>query len=135
LDAGGKVVWPGQIPLVLTFDPETFQITKQSLSDLERPKRVLGVAENNLFEGDCTARATELGRRWGLPAGWWVGEGPIVPEKGTVEILATDEHGHAAAWVRRFGGPEGTGFVRIWGRRRAVPDPRVVLAVAEHGLP
>ena len=135
LDVGGKVVWPGQAPLMITFDPTTLQLTKQSLSDLERPKRLLGVGENNLFEGDCLARATELGRRWGLPAGWWVGEAPIAAEKGAVEVLATDEHGHAAAWVRRFGGPEGTGFVRIWGRRRAVPDPRVVLAVAEHGLP
>jgi outer membrane protein assembly factor BamB len=134
LDAGGKVVWVGQVPLMLTFDPETLQLTKQSLSDLQRSKRVLGVDDNNIFEGDCIARATDLGRRWGLPAGWWIGDSPIAAEKGAVEVLATDEHGHAAAWVRRYGGPEGTGFVRIWGRRRAMPDPRVALAIAEYGL-
>jgi hypothetical protein len=93
------------------------------------------VDENNLFEGDCLARATELGRRWGLPPGWWVGQAPIAPEAGAVEVLATDEHGRAAAWVRRFGGPEGTGFVRFWGRGRPLPDPRVAQALAEFGLP
>jgi hypothetical protein len=135
LDAGGKVVWPGGIPLVLTFDPASGQISKQQVSDQQRLKRVLGVAENNFFEGDCTARATELGRRWGLQHGWWVSEAPITPEPGAVEVLATDEHGHAAAWVKRFGGPEGTGFVRFWGRQRRLPDPRVALALAEYGLP
>ena len=51
-----------------------------------------------------------------------------------VEVLAADRHGHATVWVKRFGGPPGTGFVRLWGRPR-MPDPALVRAVAEHGLP
>ena len=51
-----------------------------------------------------------------------------------IEVLAADRHGHASAWVKSFGGPPGTGFVRLWGRPR-LPDPAMVRAVAEHGLP
>jgi hypothetical protein len=32
---------------------------------------------------------------------------------GVTTVLAEDEQGLAAAWVRRYGGPEGTGFIRI----------------------
>ena len=135
LDAGGKIVWPGNIPLFLHFDPATGQLVEPAPKDLERTKRVLDVEQSNIFEGDCRAQATELGRRWGFPTGWWVGEGPIAATPGAVEVLASDEHGHAAAWVRRYGGPEGTGFVRFWGRERRLPDPRLALALAEYGLP
>jgi hypothetical protein len=51
-----------------------------------------------------------------------------------VEVLAADRHGHASVWVKEFGGPPGTGFVRLWGRQ-SLPDPAFVRAVAEHGLP
>ena len=134
LDAGGKIVWPGNVPLVLRFDPTTFEIPQLTPKDLERSKRVLGVDENNVFEADAMTRATRLGRRWGLPTGWWLTTGPIAAPPGSVDVLATDEHGHAAAWVKRYGGPEGTGFVRFWGRERRLPDPRVALALAEYGL-
>jgi hypothetical protein len=30
-------------------------------------------------------------------------------------VLGLDERGLAAAWVKRYGGPPGTGFVRING--------------------
>ncbi|NIP59898.1 MAG: hypothetical protein GWM92_16425 [Gemmatimonadetes bacterium] len=46
--------------------------------------------------------------------------------------LAMNEHGLAPAWARRYGGPPGTGFVRIWGDYEPIPDPRVVHGVAEY---
>jgi hypothetical protein len=136
LDAGGKIVWPGGlIPVLIAFDPESLKLSEMTVKDLERPGRMLGVEQNNVFAGDCRVQATETGRRWGLPAGWWMSESPIDVPPGTVEVLAADEHGHAAAWVKRYGGPEGTGFVRFGGRERKLPDSRVVLAIAEYGLP
>jgi hypothetical protein len=42
-----------------------------------------------------------------------------------------DERGHLAAWRKRYGGPPGTGFVRVWGARRAPPDPAVFATAAE----
>ena len=35
-----------------------------------------------------------------------------------LDLLAADAHGHRAAWAKRFGGPDGTGFVSFWGRDR-----------------
>ncbi len=135
LDAGGKVVWLGGVPFLITFDPATNLMTEMKPADIGRPKKLLGIEADSVFEGECRAEATELGRRWGLPGGWWVGQAPIAnPPKG-MEILARDEHGHAAAWVQKFGGSEGTGLVGYWGRERRVPDPRVVRALAEYGLP
>ena len=32
---------------------------------------------------------------------------------GTITVLGLDDYGLAASWVRRYGGPEGTGFVRV----------------------
>ena len=45
--------------------------------------------------------------------------------RAQVEVLAADRHGHAATWVKSFGGPPGTGFVRLWGRPK-MPDPALV---------
>jgi outer membrane protein assembly factor BamB len=134
LDAGGKVVWLSPIPFLYTFDPASNQMGPVKSEDLDRGKRLFGIATDNPFEGECRAESTELGKRWGLPAGWWTSQGPVSPQLG-VEALATDEHGHAATWVKRFGGPDGTGLVVHWGRARRLPDPRVVQALAEHGLP
>lgn len=134
LDAGGKVVWMSAIPFLYTFDAASNQMAPVRTEDLDRTKHLFGVTTDNVFEGECRAEPTELGRRWGLPAGWWIGQGPVSPQPG-VDILARDEHGHAATWVKRFGGPEGTGLVVHWGRDRPLPDPRVVQSLAEHGLP
>ncbi|MEO8198964.1 MAG: hypothetical protein ABI679_00450 [Gemmatimonadota bacterium] len=54
---------------------------------------------------------TSSGERWGL-AGWWLSTWAIHGDS-TLEVLATDENGRAAAWVRRYGGPSGTGFVQL----------------------
>ena len=47
--------------------------------------------------------------------------------------LALDEHGNAAAWVKRY--PGGGTFVRYWGRMRRLSDPAVVVKLAEHEMP
>lgn len=135
LDAGGKIVWLAAAPFLWTFDPVTNQIVQPTASYLTRSKRFFDVDVNNLGEGECRAQTTEAGRRWGIPAGWWMGQAPLASEQPGIDVLGRDEHGHVAAWAKRFGGPEGTGLVFFWGRERPIPDPRVVQAIAEHGLP
>jgi outer membrane protein assembly factor BamB len=135
LDAGGKIVWLAEVPFLFTFDPATNQMVQPKREDLTRSTALFGVTANNLGEGECRAEVTEVGRRWGISAGWWLGQAPLASDQPGVEVLAKDEHGHIAAWAKRFGGPEGTGFVFYWGRERPIPDPRVVQALAEYGLP
>ena len=131
LDAGGKVVWIGHTPFALHFDPETGAL-EQPTPWTAGAERILGVEVNDDSEGVSRVEATAAGRAWGLPSGWWVDDPALSPQPG-VEVLAADRHGHASAWVKSFGGPPGTGFVRLWGRPR-MPDPALVRAVAEHGL-
>lgn len=42
-------------------------------------------------------------------------------------VLGMDEWGLASAWVKRYGGPEGTGFVRV-----PAGDPFAVYLAAEY---
>jgi outer membrane protein assembly factor BamB len=133
LDAGGKVVWIGHTPFSVTFDPET-QALEPGNPYTAAVERILGVDVDDSAEGVSRVEATPAGRAWGLPGGWWLDEPALTPPQTGIEVLSTDAHGHAAAWVKSFGGPPGTGFVRLWGRNR-LPDVALVRAVAEHGLP
>jgi eukaryotic-like serine/threonine-protein kinase len=134
LDAGGKAIWVGGVPFLLHFDPQSLELVQPKMEDLQRMERVLGVKLDTSFEGFQQVRATSAGRRWGLPETWWVEEAEVSSAKG-LDVLATDVHGHPAVWAKRFGGPDGTGWVSVWGRDRPLPDPRIVLSLAEYGLP
>jgi hypothetical protein len=49
-------------------------------------------------------------------------------------VLALDEAGGAGAWVKSFGGPEGTGLVQLW-ISRDTPGPLTeIRAAVEYGL-
>ncbi|HJX27794.1 MAG TPA: hypothetical protein VJ885_07770 [Thermoanaerobaculia bacterium] len=48
-----------------------------------------------------------------------------------MEILALNENGQAAAWVKSYGGPPGTGFVML-GQGPADSEPAVARLVADH---
>ena len=76
------------------------------------------------------ALATPDGRRWGV-AEWYLG-GFAVPPSDVTTVLALDEFGLATGWVKSFGGPPGSGFVRLWGREEPISDLSWVQAVAEH---
>jgi outer membrane protein assembly factor BamB len=109
LDSGGKVVWIGSPPLLLGGKPlKQVQITDL---DRERARALLGVSyERGTFD-PMTAFVTPDGQQWGL-AGSWLSAWPADPESVT-SVLARDEQGLAACWVRSYGGPPGSGFVQI----------------------
>jgi outer membrane protein assembly factor BamB len=108
--AGGKIVWVGVPPALWPYDP------KQGGRDLKRLSRsnardLLSVS----FEGGnfdpLTIQPTDTGRRWGILESW---RGPWAADPYSVtEILGADEQGLAGAWVRSYGGPEGSGFLEI----------------------
>ena len=86
----------------------------------------------DVFDGDVyTVTPTEAGRRWGLDS-WWIGPGTTEPTQVS-EVPARDELGRAAAWVKRFGGPAGTGFVMT---RPTTSESHLVqiLRIAEYGF-
>lgn len=125
LDAGGKVVWPGVPPLLFPRDPATGDAGGLAALDWSAPSRLLGVPHQAAMFDMRGVRATEEGARWGLPRRWRTGWG-IAPD-ASITVLGRDEYGLASAWVKRFGGANGTGFVRVPG-----DDPFVVYLAAEY---
>jgi outer membrane protein assembly factor BamB len=111
LDAGGKVVWIGPPPLVFPRDPATGDPGSITSIDRSRPRALLGVDFRAANFDPFGATATAAGSAWGL-CGWWPAAWSVAVQPG-VEPLALDENGLAGAWVRRYGGAPGTGFVMI----------------------
>lgn len=129
LESGGTVVWPGYPPTLWRRDPETGASGGLAAVNWEGPSGLLGVdhAAGNFDE--TGAWPTEEGRRLGLPDAWrtrW----SVAPAE-SLEALATDERGHLASWRRTYGGPPGTGFLRLWGNRDGPPDLSPFLVAAE----
>lgn len=130
LDSGGTVIWPGYPPGIWPRDPETGEVPG-GLSGIDRdvPARVLGVNHDAGNFDDMGAWPTEEGRRLGLPDQWLSRFDVAASED--LEPLAWNERGELASWRKNFGGPPGTGFVRIWGSRTAPPTLTPVLVAAE----
>lgn len=134
LNAGGKVIWLGPPPLAYKRDPKTDHVTAL---DFTIPERILGVhyPGNSAIGvgGWYQATVTTEGVKWGLVRDWWVGGFALEPDQVTT-VLAQDETGRASAWVKNYGGPEGTGLVQLWHQRESQEDLVAIKAVAEYGL-
>ena len=126
LAAGGRMVWLGLPIDVIERDASG----KAIRLDTTRPGRLLGVDHKLGRSDELGAHATPDGRRWGVPE-WYIG-GFAVPPADVTTVLGLDERGLASAWLKGFGGPPGSGFVRLWGRSEPIPDLSWVKAVAEH---
>lgn len=132
LKAGGKIVWIADIPFWTGQDIDTGDGIPMEYSGAAE---ILGVThEGATWDTNSDVIITEAGKKWGLT------ENEIWPsvravDKSLVDIvLAEDSEGQAACWVKTFGGPEGTGFVRVWDRGGAPEDLSWVKAVAEYGF-
>jgi hypothetical protein len=95
---------------------------------------LLGVSHARSNFDNYGAVVTDAGLRWGL-SGWWDSNWGVDPAEVT-ETLATDDNGLASSWVRGYGGPPGTGFVRVYGGNWSAGGPTAsfaaVQAVAEY---
>jgi hypothetical protein len=125
LDAGGKAIWLGLPPLIWPAGPDG---RAYSTIDRAATRRLLEVDHSPAFFDAFGATVTDAGRRWGLERGWltrWAAD------TAGVEVLALDENGHAAAWIKSYGGSPGTGFVRLEADGRDPARLAIVAAVAE----
>ncbi len=125
LDAGGKAVWLGLPPLIWPAGPDG---RAYATIDRVATRRLLEVDHSPAFFDAYGATVTDAGRRWGLEDGWlsrWAAD------TAGVEVLALDENGHAAAWVKSYRGSPGSGFVRLEADGRDPARLALVAAVAE----
>ncbi len=111
LERGGKVVWLGVPPRLWPHHADGSLDLKEV--DRASAKELLGVSfEHGNFDPHG-ATATSAGTRWGL-TGWYVSDWGA-DTTGLGEVLALDDEGLAAAWLRPFGGRPGAGFLRLFG--------------------
>jgi len=110
LDAGGKVVWPGIAPLLFPSDPKTGDADFKNIGRAAA-KNLLDVSFESTNFDVVSAMPTAAGETWGLhgwmPASW------DADASSVTTVLARDEWHSAAAWIKSYGGPPGSGFVRI----------------------
>lgn len=129
LEAGGTVIWPGLLPGIWPRALEDGAAGGLKAVDWARASELLGVDVGAAIFDHLGAEATPEGIAIGLPerslAHWTVDGQP------GLEPLAIDENGRYAAWRKSYGGPEGTGFVRIWSSRRALRDLVPFVTAAE----
>ena len=109
LENGGKVVLLGTNPLLLHFDSlgrfDTFTTKKvKAVFDID-------YSTQDYNSGLYAAKFTKDGNQWNL-RGFITGYWPVTPHAVTT-VLAIDDYGNAPAWVKNYGGPEGTGFVQL----------------------
>jgi hypothetical protein len=129
LDAGGKIVFYGDIPFYNQGNPggvETNWGTGGSTG-------ILGFnAAGGAWDSSNTVIFTPEGIDWGLTQ-TWASVRPAAPDAVDI-VLAEDNAGNAAAWVKHFvEGDTSGGFVRIWDRGNiySIDD---LMSVAEYGL-
>lgn len=132
LDSGGKVVWFGSIPSLYSFDPQG-----KPTMDVSRGERMLGVKFIRTEEsGNYYSETTQQGRNLGLPP-WKMFTYANVDSYG-VTPLAIDGFGRVTAWMKKYNGRAGSGFIscRTWGWYSPIHDDdlRIILEIANNEL-
>jgi outer membrane protein assembly factor BamB len=131
LDAGGKVVLLGTNPLAFKIDPATGELEDVDFAPAQNVFGMRFPKQENIG-GYYASRRTAEGRRWGM-RGTTVGSGAIDPAQATT-VLAEDEFGMASAWVKNYGGAEGTGLLQLSLPRSTPAELSRYRAVIEYGL-
>ncbi len=133
LVSGGKVVFLSANPLALVLDNKSGRLTG---IDFQIPSKLFGVDYHgevtDAMKGWFYSKVTPEGEKWGLTS-WWVGIASVDKNQVT-KVLAEDENGNAAAWVKNYGGSEGTGLVQLWVGRSSLPDLSPIKLAVEYGL-
>lgn len=138
LDRGGSFLWIGNLPpFVAALKTEIkknkdgkeikeqifYRSFKEGMAALDIDQSFL---YNSGFYYDAyISFATEAGKKLGLPG--WFSAGYAVDPKKVNTVLAVSEHGQAAAWIKNYGGPEGTGLIRIWAGEKMPGEPAFLL--------
>ncbi|MCP4611692.1 MAG: hypothetical protein GY845_23530 [Planctomycetes bacterium] len=129
LDAGGKVVFYGDIPFYNQGNPGGGETNWGGGGS----QGILGLnAAGATWDSSNTVTITDEGAEWGLTETW----ASVRPANAAdVDIiLATDEAGAAASWVKHYvPGDIYGGFVRIWDRGN-VYSFEDLIRVAQYGM-
>lgn len=128
LESGGKMVSVGDPPFIWPAGPSG----ERDYAGIRRSttSQLLDVDHGRAQFDRYGSNPTELGREWGL-TGWWLSSWAIEPPRGGL-VLARDERGLAAAWVKEYGGRPGTGFVQVNRSQWSLSDLGQLITIAEY---
>jgi len=135
LDAGGKIVFHGDIP----FYNQGNRGGGETNWAISGSTGILGFnAASAGWDGGSTVQITEAGVKWGLTKTWASIRPTAANVTDNLTILATDNLGNAAAWVKHYvPGDTSAGFVRLFDRNDSPgdqPNLEDMQRVAEYGL-
>jgi hypothetical protein len=139
LDAGGKIVFHGDIP----FWNQGIRGGGTTLWKANGATGILGfeaAGPGGIRNSYNTVQITEAGFEWGLTE-TWQSRRPAAADVAASEnltVLATDDAGHAAAWVKHYvPGDTSRGFVRLFDHDESStnkPNFDDMKRVAEYGI-
>jgi eukaryotic-like serine/threonine-protein kinase len=133
LNKGGKIVITGMNPAVYNIDEQKKEL---KAINFHLSQKVTGIAyaynDTRSFGGYYPATPTLEGNIWGLKTSMVTRN--AIPVQDVNTVLAIDETGKAAWWVKNYGGRPGSGFVQTWLFQSSLPSLSEILQVAEYGL-
>jgi outer membrane protein assembly factor BamB len=133
LGNGGRVVMPGNNPLIFRFDSATRQPIGFNVPMADSVLAIkYGPNDTRAFKGHQPAFPTEEGKRWGLRKSWTAAL-PLAPEAVDI-VLGKDENGMASAWVKKYHHARGSGLIQIWVHPDGEADMSFIEHVAEYQL-
>ena len=111
LNDGGKVAVLGDNPIAYKLDSANGVLED---IDFKLAEKVLDVTylDPRYSRGYYPSMITRNGKEWGLHS-FWTGNGFVINKDQATEVLALNEFGKATAWIKNFGGPEGTGWLQL----------------------
>ncbi len=133
LEAGGKVVWPGDVPNF--YEPDAQDNFKRDPATGTELLEVDFIAPTE--GGNYVSKATQEGRNWGLLS-WFKSTAATVAASDDIIPLAYDEFGNISAWYKSFHPRMATGFVscRTWAWSVPIRDHQmeIIYKLAVYGL-
>ena len=132
LEAGGKIIWFGNVPNLYTFDSKGKPTMDTSVASRMLDIKVIRPEES----GNYYSQTTQAGMNMGLPAWKTFTYANIDNER--VLPLAIDDHGRVTAWMKKFNARAGSGFISCrtlgWYAPIHDEDLRLVHTLALHEL-
>lgn len=130
LDAGGKIVFYADIPFWDVAATDGTWINPQTAGG----NAILGFDSTVVqWDSNNTVKITAEGAAWGLTATW--ASARPVAAAAVDQVLATDNAGQAAAWVKHYvDGDWYRGFVRLYDRTGRPPVEDILRAAEYEGL-
>jgi hypothetical protein len=134
LDDGGTFVWATDTPQLLFALKEGEEKPAPAYKELGA---ALSIDQKFFYSAffyydSYISHPTEKGKALGMPQWWSSGFG--ADPKQVTTVLALDEHGRATAWIKNYGGPEGTGIIRAWGSNQLPKDLSFIKTLAEKSI-